>query len=450
MDPRARGDFQPLQRLPAESADLLIIRYSAHSAALMRVLERPEPKLVVYHNVTPPGYFWNHHVGVALACAVGRAQLPRFARAATVAAGDSEFNAAELRAAGAADARVLPILFDPRRLEPRGTPPAGDGPLVLVVSRLAPNKRHDLAIAAFAAWRAEHGVDARLVCVGEPVSPSYGELIAGLAASVDGGAVTLAGGLDQPDLNAAYAAADVMLSMSEHEGFSVPLLEAFHFGVPVVARPAGAMPEVGGDAVLWDRADDLAVTAELLQTRGVRPASCVRRWPSAGGRGWPSTSTRAPPSGSPRRWRMPCEDALAMSEEYDPDNLLDRNTSQATMEVHYEQVRRREAAILAARLGRDGRRRAVGGLRLEPGPAHVPRARVADDRAWSWRPPSPTRWWPTARWTPASPAGRERWASSRRPSTWCSTGWCCTTSPTRARWRRCSPRRRRCCGRAVR
>jgi glycosyltransferase involved in cell wall biosynthesis len=78
------------------------------------------------------------------------------------------------------------------------------------------------------------------------------------------GAVTLAGGLSQPDLNAAYAGADVMLSMSEHEGFSVPLLEAFHFGLPVVARPAGAMPEVGGDAVLWDRGNDLAVTAELI------------------------------------------------------------------------------------------------------------------------------------------------------------------------------------------
>ncbi len=264
VDPRARTDFQPLERLPAERADLLVIRYSAHSAALMSLLERPEPKLVIYHNVTPPGYFWNHHVGVALACAVGRAQLPRFARAATVAAGDSQFNATELRAAGADDARVLPILFDPERLAPRGRAPEGEGPLVLVVSRLAPNKRHDLAIAAFAAWRAEHGVPARMLLVGEPVSPAYGELVAGLAQRA-GGAIGLAGGLDQPDLNAAYSAADVMLSMSEHEGFSVPLLEAFHFGVPVVARPAGAMPEVGGDAVLWDRADDLAVTAELMQ-----------------------------------------------------------------------------------------------------------------------------------------------------------------------------------------
>jgi glycosyltransferase involved in cell wall biosynthesis len=159
---------------------------------------------------------------------------------------------------------VLPILFDPGRLAERGSPPRGEGPLVLVVSRLAPNKRHDLAIAAFAAWRAEHGASARLLCVGEPVSPSYAALVQALAAAVDGGAVTLAGGMSQPDLNAAYGDADLLLSMSEHEGFSVPLLEAFHFGVPVLARRAGAMPEVGGDAVLWDSGNDLAVTAELI------------------------------------------------------------------------------------------------------------------------------------------------------------------------------------------
>ncbi|MGI8749111.1 MAG: glycosyltransferase [Thermoleophilaceae bacterium] len=265
IDPRARGDFAPLEDLRPERGDLLVIRYSAYSPRLLGLLDLPQPKLLVYHNVTPPGYFWNHHPGVAVACAVGRAQLPLFARAADVCAADSEFNAGDLREAGAAQARVLPILFDPERLAERGSPPRGDGPLVLVVSRLAPNKRHDLAIAAFAAWQAEHGRGGRLVCVGEPVSPSYAALVRDMAAAVDGdGSVTLAGGLAQPDLNAAYAQADLMLSMSEHEGFSVPLLEAFHFGLPVLARPAGAMPEVGGDAVLWDRGDDLAVTAELI------------------------------------------------------------------------------------------------------------------------------------------------------------------------------------------
>jgi glycosyltransferase involved in cell wall biosynthesis len=265
IDPRARDAFRPIEELDSERRDLLVLRYSAYSPRLLPLLERAERKLLVYHNVTPPGYFWNHHPGVAVACAVGRAQLPLFAAAADVCAADSAFNAAELRAAGAAEARVLPILFDPARLEARGAPPAVDGPLVLVVSRLAPNKRHDLAIAAFAAWRAEHGGTGSLMCVGEAVSPSYADLVARLAATVDGGAVTLGGGLSQPDLNAAYARADLVLSMSEHEGFSVPLLEAFAFGVPVLARPAGAMPEVGGDAVLWDRGHDLAVTAELIE-----------------------------------------------------------------------------------------------------------------------------------------------------------------------------------------
>lgn len=265
IDPRARAGFAPVKALRPLSGDLLVIRYSAYSGQLLPALELPQRKLLVYHNVTPPRYMWNHHAGVAVACALGRAQIRRFARAADVAVGDSEHNAAELRAAGAAGARALPILFDEARLAERGSPPGGDGPLVLVVSRLAPNKRHDLAIGAFAAWQIEHAPGARLLCVGEPLSPAFAKVIEGIAERSGAGRVTIAGGLSQADLNSAYASADVLLSMSEHEGFSVPLLEAFHFGVPVVARPAGAMPEVGGDAVLWDADDDLAVTAELIE-----------------------------------------------------------------------------------------------------------------------------------------------------------------------------------------
>jgi glycosyltransferase involved in cell wall biosynthesis len=76
--------------------------------------------------------------------------------------------------------------------------------------------------------------------------------------------VRVAGGLPQEELNAALAEADAFLSMSEHEGFCVPLLEALAAGLPVVARPVGGMPEVGGHAVLWAPDDDLAVVAELL------------------------------------------------------------------------------------------------------------------------------------------------------------------------------------------
>jgi L-malate glycosyltransferase len=264
LDPRVRG-VEDLERLRLGPEDVLLFRYSAYSPRGRRLLELPQRKLLVYHNVTPARYLWRHQPRVAVLCSLGRGQLPAYTGAADVAAADSGFNAAELERAGARGVRVIPIMLDPERLDERGPPPAGGaGPLVLCVGRLVPNKRHDLVIGAFAAWQRAHAPDARLLCVGEPLSPRYLRLLEEIAERSGARNVHFAGGLPQRDLNAAYGTADVLLSLSEHEGFCVPLLEAFHFGLPVVARPAGAMPEVGGEAVLWTD-DDAAVTAELLE-----------------------------------------------------------------------------------------------------------------------------------------------------------------------------------------
>lgn len=46
-----------------------------------------------------------------------------------------------------------------------------------------------------------------------------------------------------------YAGARLLVQPSFEEGFGLPVLEAMTVGVPVVAANAGALPEVGGDAV---------------------------------------------------------------------------------------------------------------------------------------------------------------------------------------------------------
>ena len=255
--------FESLAQLEPAPDDLIVIRYSAWSGALGRLLERPQRKLLVYHNITPPGYLWNHSPALAIQCAVGRIQLPAFARSARVVTADSDFNAGELHAAGADSLRVVPVLFEPGRLAALGRAPEGDGPLVLVVGRLVPNKRHDRVFSAFAAYQRECEPDARLLCVGPALNPRYAALMQTLADASGARNVRLAGGLAQDEVNAAYAEADVLLTLSEHEGFCVPLLEAFHFGVPVVAAPAGAVPGVAGQAALYTDGD-AAVTAELI------------------------------------------------------------------------------------------------------------------------------------------------------------------------------------------
>lgn len=275
IDPRMRRQASDVAGLEPGADDLLVIHHSAFAPRVRRLLDAPQRKLLVYHNVTPARYLWSHHSGVAVACALGRGQLARWGRSAHVLAAVSAFNAEELeRAAGTqpGSVEVVPILLDPERLSRPGEPLAdADGPLVLAVGRLVPNKRHDLVLEAFAAYQRACAPEARLLIVGEAITPAYRALVERLAERSGARGVRLSGGVGQPELNAAYAQADVLLSMSEHEGFCVPLLEAFHFELPVVARPAGGMPEVGGHAVLWTDAPgdgpgsgDPALVAELL------------------------------------------------------------------------------------------------------------------------------------------------------------------------------------------
>jgi glycosyltransferase involved in cell wall biosynthesis len=105
-----------------------------------------------------------------------------------------------------------------------------------------------------------------LLLVGNPLSPAYGQWLADLAEELAPGGVRFESGLVQSELAERYRQADVFLCLSEHEGFCIPLLEAFHFGLPVVARDAAAVSEVLGDAgVLVGDEDGLRTIAHVLR-----------------------------------------------------------------------------------------------------------------------------------------------------------------------------------------
>ena len=74
------------------------------------------------------------------------------------------------------------------------------------------------------------------------------------------------GPVPDEDLAAFYRWADAYVSLSEHEGFCVPLVEAMAADVPVVAYAAGAVPETLGGAGLLFTPKDLELAAELLGT----------------------------------------------------------------------------------------------------------------------------------------------------------------------------------------
>jgi len=260
IDPRVGRAFAPLAALDPAPGDTLLLHYSAYAPRLRAVLDRPQRKVLLSHNVTPARWFWDYEPRIAIQCALGRQQLPEYAARCDKVAGVSAFNAGEL-----GSDRVVPILFDPSGLgAPRVDEPSGP-PTLLFVGRLAPHKRQDELVRLIALLRRNGLPDARLVLVGEPMKPWYLDELARLADALAPGAVTFRSGLSTEELAAEYAGASLFVCLSEHEGFCIPLLEAFHAGVPVVARPVGGIGEVARDAALLVADRDLAVVAELCR-----------------------------------------------------------------------------------------------------------------------------------------------------------------------------------------
>lgn len=255
------GTVAPLHALSPGRADVLVVHYSGYAPGLDQVIGAARRTLLLSHNITPARYFWASDPVEAVRCELARTQLGQLAPLADTLAGVSAFNAAELRALSARDVEVIPVLFDPPPAATAGAPP---GPTVLFVGRLVPHKRQDLVIRAFARWQRREPA-ARLVLVGTPLSPAYAAELQRLADALAPGAVRFESGLPAPELWRRYRDAVAFLCLSEHEGFCIPLLEAFAFEVPVIARDAGAVAEVVGDAaVLLDADDSVATVAELL------------------------------------------------------------------------------------------------------------------------------------------------------------------------------------------
>jgi L-malate glycosyltransferase len=260
-----RRVIRPLHGLSPAADELLLLHYSGYTRGLEHLFDSRRRSLLISHNITPARYFWYSHPMVAVHCELGRGQLAELGRSVGALAAVSAYNAEDLRTMTGRTPAVISVLFDRTRLPRPGDPPSGP-PTILFVGRLAPHKRQDLVIRAFAAFRSRHQPDARLVLVGTPQSPEYGEALVQLADELAPGAVMFETGITAARLCDHYRSAHVFLCLSEHEGFCIPLLEAFHFGVPVIARDLAAVGEVVGDAGVLLHADDgISTVAELLR-----------------------------------------------------------------------------------------------------------------------------------------------------------------------------------------
>ncbi len=271
----------------AEPGDVLVYQFATQSAMAGWLRQRDEPLVLNYHSVTPPEFFAPWNLGITQIQAACLRQLSLVAPRATLGIAVSEFDRAELASAGCPSTAVIPVLTAGRPLPPadpgfRDRLQAATGSTTwLSVGRLVPNKAHHLAIAALFAYRMTADPSATLVIVGSPAEPHYAAALRHYVAELGlDGAVSFLSGISDATLAACYEAADVLVMLSAHEGFGVPLVEAMRQGVPVVAHDAGAVAEVlGGVGVLLSGTGPLQVAAAV---RGVLVDPEARQRATAG------------------------------------------------------------------------------------------------------------------------------------------------------------------------
>jgi len=267
-------ELRPETRDPAElphrcgPADIAFLHLSIGSDINDLFPRLPCRKVILYHNITPAAFLEGVNPETAARLRRGRDQLRALAGTADLVLADSSFNAAELREAGYGDVHVLPLLLDLSEFGPvdRGFLRAySDGVTNLVfVGRCAPNKRLDHLIILLYYYRTFCQRDARLLLAGSYAgTEKYHALLLALARRLGlDDAVRFLGSIPQPQLNALYRCAHLFVSMSEHEGFCVPILEAMFHSLPVMAYAAGAVPETMGDAGVLFRRKDFPLLAE--------------------------------------------------------------------------------------------------------------------------------------------------------------------------------------------
>ena len=248
--------------------NLVLHHFSLGSKASRTAFALPDRMALIYHNITPPEYFVGVHRMLARQCFRGRRELRAYASRCDLALGDSEFNRQDLEKLGFPRTAVLPVIPDFSNLDRQpNRMMAGqfddDWTNVVFVGRVIANKRIEDLIRFFHAYRTIFNPRSRLLVVGaysgyERYLSSLHQLTAALGADH----VHFVGHVSDEELVAYYDVADLFLCASEHEGFCVPLVEAFYKQVPVLAYAATAVPDtMDGAGVLYDDKDPRSVAA---------------------------------------------------------------------------------------------------------------------------------------------------------------------------------------------
>ncbi len=273
IDDDLREDVRTFSEPDARRGDVTIFHFALPSPMTEAFAQLGGTRVLQYHNITPARFFAPYDAGMFRLAALGRRELASLAGRVDLALGDSEFNRQELESLGFERTGLLPIAVNTERITGAPRRPAlekilADGLInILFVGRIVPNKRIEDHIRLAELYKRNVDSYYRFIFVGRYDGlPRYYAQVRALIADYQmlPDRFWFTGPVPDEDLAAFYRWADVYVSLSEHEGFCVPLVEAMAADVPVLAYAAGAVAETLGGAGVLFTPKDLELAAEAM------------------------------------------------------------------------------------------------------------------------------------------------------------------------------------------
>jgi glycosyltransferase involved in cell wall biosynthesis len=272
IDDELQSDVLAFTDESATRGDVTIFHYALPSPMTEAFASLKGGRVLQYHNVTPAAFFAPYDPVLFRLASLARQELSTLVGRVDLALGVSQYNRQELHALGFVPTGVLPLAVDTARLTRAAARPAIDKMLddeyvnFLFVGRIAPNKKIEDHIRLAEHYKRYVDAFYRFIFVGRfDVVPRYYAMVRALMSEyrLMHERFVFTGPVTEEELAAYYRNAAVYISLSEHEGFCAPLLEAMACDVPVLAYSAAAVPETLGGAGVQFAPKDLEQAAEL-------------------------------------------------------------------------------------------------------------------------------------------------------------------------------------------
>ncbi len=252
--------------------DIKIYHFAIPSEITDFFLNEKGRKVLIHHNITPEQFFKNFRKDLFRIGYYGKKELNYLKSVISLAIGDSEYNRKELENIGFKNTATFPLMIDFSKYIRKPSPILSkmykDGKLnIITVGRIVANKKYEDIIKIFFYLKKYVHQDSRLFIVGNTSSDKryYYALLDYvnffLLSSKD---VIFTGHIPYNELLTYYQLSDIFISMSEHEGYCLPIVESMVYKIPVIAYNSTAIPFTTGGAGILTKTKNPALLGELI------------------------------------------------------------------------------------------------------------------------------------------------------------------------------------------